>query len=93
MWDNGNVQIEYVTLHDSIRLRKGYFESGNIKLTVEVYQQWNYDTVYSENLITGEMTMEVLIEYADILEGNFEGYHNTTRLLIKCLLRSYTGCV
>lgn len=71
-WKNGRIRLEYKHVKDSIRLRKEYFQSGNLKLTAEVYQVWGIDSLYTEDLETRELTLTVSEgRYVDIFHGEF----------------------
>ena len=74
-WSNGKVKVEYIPLHDSIRLRKEYFESGNLKLTAEIYQSFSIDTSYTEDVAKpGTFIIKWSNGYVDMLHGKYCEY-------------------
>lgn len=48
-WPNGKLKLHYIHLHDSIYERQEFYESGYLKLMVQVYQRFCRTTEYIEN--------------------------------------------
>lgn len=76
-WENGNINVQYEDLGTGKRLRKAYYESGNLWYTVEVTQTWHDDTAYTEDLISGEMTINDSHGYYDTWDGKFIEYEDS----------------
>lgn len=73
-WPNGNLKTNYQIHHGSIRTRHEYFESGNLKYTVEVYQKYEVDTSYTEDPDTGELVAVICVGFQDIAHGQYHEY-------------------
>jgi hypothetical protein len=75
-WPNGHIKIEYDLVKDSLRLRRDYYESGNIKSSAEVYQQFSEFILYKEYLESGEKVPVSWSGYTDVLNGLYLEYKN-----------------
>jgi hypothetical protein len=75
-WPNGLIKIEYDLVKDSLRLRRDYYESGNIKSSAEVYQQFTEFILYKEYLESGEKVPVSWSGYTDVLNGLYLEYKN-----------------
>lgn len=81
-WSNGKVKLEYEHINDSLRLRKEYFESGNLKFTAEVYQKWRSDTIISGCYIGGE-TFYIRSGFEDKMHGEYIEYYDWNQIKIR----------
>lgn len=83
-WPNGKVKLDYVQLHDSIKLRKEYFESGNLKLTAEIYQSYYIESFYiNDTAKPGTLIRKESAGYIDMLHGNYYEYWDATGVTAK----------
>ena len=74
-WPNGNKKIDYCAISDNKKLRREYFEDGNLKLTVVVEQVYGRDTITTTDPNTGELWREVDSGYSDIPDGDYFEYN------------------
>ncbi|MFM1999337.1 MAG: hypothetical protein RL204_1284 [Bacteroidota bacterium] len=75
-WPNGLIKIEYEPIKDSLRLRRDYYESGNLKSSAEVFQQFSEFILYKEYLESGEKVPVSWSGYTDVLNGLYLEYKN-----------------
>jgi len=84
LWENGKIKKEYFFIKDSIRLKKEYYESGNLKYECEIYQFYINDTFFSEDPnVPGQFIHSVKKGYIDIFHGKYFEYADGSYKIIK----------
>ena len=76
-YPNKSIKLEYDVINDSIKIRKEYFESGNIKLEAEVYQRFKKSIKTSPKESNNEEDTTIIKEgYVDVRHGKYIEYYD-----------------
>jgi len=74
LWPNGNVKLDYSNMNNGLKLRKEYYEGGQLKLSVVVFQSYAIDTNTLVDPYTGEFSISIDSGFADIPNGQYYEY-------------------